>query len=545
MSLLKDLVPKREDQAISFIEYCRKHLTLDDGRPYDPIGRGFMKEIVDNYHTHPHMTVEKGAQTGFSTLAIAHTLYMVDVLGKNIIYYLPTDAMANMFGPTRFDPYVQRSEYLSSRIRGTDQKSLKQIGTHFFYIRGLVSKTGAISIPADEIIFDEVALINPENMELAQDRISAPGSLGWQKYFSVALFESDGIDELFDASDKRQWIVTCYGCRREATLESDFPDNIVKKNGDVFLVCPKCGHKLDVTNARWVAEHPDRDSRLGYRVPQLIIPDTKLSLIYERWEKAKDRPSKRATFRRSVLALPDSGNMQPISPAVLQRLEELSDYYFHDHSDVVTGVGIDMGDKAHVAIAQPYGSEGMLPIAFFEVEVEELSELVKHIEEAFNPGALVIDAMPYKTESKKIVRQLTKCRGYIQYFKGTELKEGEEGEGEKAVNKVTVDRDESLDETTDLFAANPPLALLPKPRNPKEEVTINTVKLHLKKLVKETSGSGEDATIHYKKNVANHFGMAINSARIALQLALGQSRMTGPAEYTPVVRSRFRKKGAY
>jgi hypothetical protein len=507
---------KQKSKAIDFVQYCRDNLTLDNGQAYDPLSRPFMEEIVSVYNSHPHITIEKGAQTGFSTLAIAHVLYMVDVMKRNVIYYLPTDRMAVRFGQTRFDPYINRSQYLKSRLTGTDQPGLKEIDSYFLYILGLVSKTGAISIPADEIVFDEVALINQENMDLAQDRISAPGSLGWQKYFSVALYEEDGIDDLFQLSDMRKWHIKCSGCGHYSAVEDEFPECFVAKDRDVRLVCIKCGKALDVAAGRWVAEHPDRSKdRLGYRVPQLIVPGANLQLIWNRWGRVQDKPSKRAQFRRSVLALPDSGNMQPVSGEVLKRIETASDYFFTDYSVKVTGVGIDMGDQAHVAVAEPY-EDGIRILHFWEVDVEELEALVEQIEEKFNVGCLIIDAMPYKTESKKIVRRLKKAIGYIQYFSGVELKEGIEGKDEKEVRKITVDRDESLDETTDLFACTPPLALLPKPRNPTEEKVINTVKSHLKKLVKEEIGEGEDKKIRYKKNVPNHFGMAINSARMAV-----------------------------
>lgn len=544
-TILGELVGPGRNKNISFLDYCREHIILDDGTRYDPLNRNCMIEIVEVYNSHPYLVIEKGAQTGFTTVAIGHTVYLVDICERNVIYYLPTDKMARDFGPTRFDPYIDRSRYLKDLLVGTDQAGLKQIGTHFLYVKGLVSKTGAISIPADQIVFDEVALINPENMELAQDRISA-SDLAWQKYFSVALFPEDGIDEQFRQTDMRKWMVRCQGCRRESPVEEDFPENMIKSGDRVLLVCVKCGKPLDVEIGSWVPEHPDQVDHRGYRVPQLIIPKLKLDLIWKRWQKAKDKPSKKATFKRSVLAIPDSGNMQPVGPEVLRRIEEESDYYWQDRSDEVTGIGIDMGDKAHVVVVAPYGIEGIRPLAFFEIDVEDVAELTKALEEPYNAGALVIDAMPYKTESKKVVRGLKRARGYIQYFKGDQLKEGVEGEEERAVNKVTVDRDESLDETTDLFATVPSLALLPKPRDVKEEQLLKTVKSHLLKLVKEEIVEDGEKKIRYKKNVENHFGMALNSARIALYLAVGRRQRLGPMEYTTVKSRKVRfDKGAY
>ncbi|MGE5581488.1 MAG: hypothetical protein ACM3X9_03030, partial [Bacillota bacterium] len=215
--------------------------------------------------------------------------------------------------------------------------------------------------------------------------------------------------------------------------------------------------------------------------------------------------------------------------------------------DELTGIGIDMGDQAHVAIVAPNGQEGIRPLAFYQIDVEDLVALTQALETKYNAGALVIDAMPYKTESKKVVRGLKKAKGFIQYFKGDDLKEGVEGEDDRAVNKVSVDRDGSLDDTTDLFATQPPLALLPKPRTTEEEQILKTVKTHLLKLVKEKIGGEDgDPVIRYKKNVPNHFGMALNSARIALRLAIGHSVQTGPTEYTTVESRRMSNvKGAY
>ncbi|HWP96421.1 MAG TPA: phage terminase large subunit family protein [Syntrophomonadaceae bacterium] len=527
MGLVKDLVGTSQ-AGISFEEYCSRHIVLDDRSPYLVNSRAFMADIIQAIFSHPHVTIEKGAQTGFSTLFLAHSFYMVDIREANAIYYLPNDKLANRFGQTRLDPYVDRSKYLKSRLLGTDQAGLKQIGTHFFYLLGLFSKSGAISIPADEILFDEVALINRENMELAEDRILA-SKLGWQRYFSAPIYEEDGIDELYHQSDMQKWIVTCENCGRESILEEEFPDNMQDdrlNGGKVFLYCVQCGKPLDVDQGCWTPEHPERIGLRGYRAPQLAIKEARLDLIWDRWIKALGKPNKIARFRRSVLAIADSGDMQPIGSKVLEIVEAASDYYFQDTSDVPCGIGIDMGDLAHIAVLAPF-EEGFRIIAAWHVDVEILLEMIPGLEAAYNAGCLIIDAMPYKTESKRVVRVLDKATGFIQYFKGT-YKETTEGEDEKEVRVIQVDRDESLDETTSLFGTNPPQALLFKPRTVEEEKTLDEIKRHLKKLVKE-EGVGADGQkrLSYKKNVENHFGMAINSARLALDFLSGGRRQQG------------------
>lgn len=546
MSFLKDLIGERQS-GLQLAEWMHRNVRLDDGRPWDMSKRLALVEIVSNM-AHRLITILKGAQTGFSTLFLGFAMYLLDQAQRNVIYFLPTRDMANRFSTTRMDAFVNRSEYLRSRLKGTDQTGLKEIDTHFLYFLGLQSVLGAISIPSDCNLYDEVDLIDQENMEWSLDRVAA-SDLALLRYFSVGMFPGIGIDERYQDGDRRSWHVRCEGCNHDQVVEDEFPEVLVNRGRRIYLACVKCGKALDVNKGNWVPEHPERSQdHISYRVPQLIMPGLNLQVIWDRWDRAKGKPSKEAKFKCSVLAKPDGGNMQPITDIVLNRIKLVSDYYFHDSwYETITGIGIDMGDKAHIAIVAPFGWEGIRPIFFAEIDVEDLIEMVLVIEQNFNAGALVIDAMPYKTTSKQVVRSLKKTTGYIQYFKGTDVKEKEEGEGDRTVRVVTVDRDESLDETTDLFAMNPPLALLPKPRTVQEEVLIKTVEQHLKKLVKEKEKESDDDSIaKYKKNVQNHFGMALNSARIALWLATGKGQKTGPTEYTTAKSRRVKfDKGAY
>lgn len=543
---IKDLVGERQ-QGLGFAEWMHQNVRLDDGRPWDMSQRQALVEIVDSI-IHRQMTILKGAQTGFSTLFLGFAMYLLDQIQRNVIYFLPTQKMSDRFSTTRMDAFVNRSEYLRSRLRGTDQTSLKEIDTHFLYFVGLQSVLGAISIPSDCNLYDEVDLIDQENLEWSLDRIAA-SDLALLRYFSVGMFPGIGIDERFQEGDRRLWHVVCQGCRLEQVVEDDFPSNFVRRSGQVGLICTRCGKPLDVNQGHWVPERPARSKdHVSYRVPQLIMPGLNLQVIWDRYQRVKDKPSKLAKFKCSVLAKPDGGSMQPITDVVLQRVKLASDYYVHDHwQETITGIGIDMGDKAHIAVVAPFGSEGIRPLYFEELDVEDLPERVLALEQAFNAGALVIDAMPYKPTSKQVVRSLSRATGYIQYFKGTDVQEKSEGEGDRVVRVVTVDRDESLDETTGMFATVPPLAMLPKPRTETEELMLRTVEQHLKRLVKEKEKDGDDdSAVRYKKKVSNHYGMALNSARVALWLATGKGAAIGPMEYKTVATRRASfGKGAY
>ncbi|MFZ5826514.1 MAG: phage terminase large subunit family protein [Bacillota bacterium] len=539
MSLVQDLVGKRQG---SFLDYCRQHIQLDNGQPYDPTNRAPMREIVDQIFEHPHITIEKGEQTGLSTLFIGYNLYGTDVLRRNCIYFGPTEEWIKTFTPSRFDPVIQRSEYLSSRLRGTDQVGLKQIGTNFLYLRGLKTKTSAVSVPADILSFDEVALLDKENMELAEGRLSA-SELAYRRYFSAPLYEEDIIDELFKASDQRAWMVKCIHCGYHQVTEEHFPGNVVKRNDAVFVACDRCGKPLDVGLGEWVAKHPDRSKdRLGYRIPQLIMAGINLSFAYDRIQEALRKPSKMAQVRRSVAGIPDSGNMQPVNDAVIKRVTEFEPYYLQTRSDIPTFMGIDMGDLCHISIRQPLPNGQRRWVWFQEVPEADLAEVAERLEQDFNVRGTIIDAMPYKPTSKKIVRRLQRWAA-IHYFRGDELEASEEGAGDKRVEVVLSEREDSIDGMVDELIAEPPVALLPGPRDTVQELVIRAVHRHLKKLVREEKTTPRGKVLQYKDHVENHFGLSMVYAMLAEEM----HKDTGPVKYESVAgrRSGGFSKGAY
>lgn len=135
---------------------------------------------------------------------------------------------------------------------------------------------------------------------------------------------------------------------------------------------------------------------------------------------------------------------------------------------------------------------------------------------------LVIDALPNKHSAKGLVREarLHRCRGYIQYFTGATLQRREEGEGGEAIRVVNVDRTESLDETVqqvrDMELLLPQMGKL----SGHELATYETFRAQCKMLVKDLAENAKGvARWEYKHRVPNHFGMALNSCRIARELA--------------------------
>jgi len=186
----------------------------------------------------------------------------------------------------------------------------------------------------------------------------------------------------------------------------------------------------------------------------------------------------------------------------------------------VSYMGVDVGDTMHAVVLHEAG-DGKLVIHWLEEIHDDWSRLDKLMLD-HEVEVCVIDAMPYKNSAKDFCRRHP-GKAYIQYFKGDTLKVGSEGEGDRAVPKIHIDRTESLDDTVDYFKKG---EIMIPDRSEYEVVEIFLD--HLKMLIKDVK---EDAAGNkkfvYRKNCPNHFGMAVNSARIASELAMCEVYASG------------------
>ncbi|MBN1460102.1 MAG: phage terminase large subunit family protein, partial [Armatimonadetes bacterium] len=237
------------------------------------------------------MVIRKAAQMGASEYAISRALHFADVHGGTVIYYFPSDHDVREFSKDRFAPAIMESDYLRSRIRDTDTAGLKQIGIGSVYLRGALSRPRMKSVPADFLVFDELDEIKPNNYELATKRLGH-SEYGYQLLVSTPSYPLFGIDEAFEETDQRHWLLLCEHCRRWWCLEDLFLEHHGAKEsvrheiifvegepGREELICVRCGGRLHPSRGAWVARRPDQ-TRHGYHLSKFM------SVIVSEQEKA-------------------------------------------------------------------------------------------------------------------------------------------------------------------------------------------------------------------------------------------------------------------
>lgn len=174
-------------------------------------------------------------------------------------------------------------------------------------------------------------------------------------------------------------------------------------------------------------------------------------------------------------------------------------------------MGIEQGDVLHVVVCEDV--EGALfPIGL--CVTDDWAEPVR-MYQRYGASALCSDAMPEKSEAKRLARSVS--QGYICYYPhGAELKLGTETDSRGEVKKITTDRTDSLDETVRGLSDGGIILPCLAHATDEDVSLVETFYEHLKKLkCRMVEGAGGVMRREYLKNVENHFGMALNYARLA------------------------------
>jgi hypothetical protein len=520
--------------------------SLDGHEPFAEI-LGLMDSIFRRPLRDTEVALLKAEQIGATTsLGLGPALNLAADLGRNVGYFLPTDLFARKIGRTRLKNILKKSPRLSALMRaeraGSDsgelpvnQATIKEFDGKFLYILGLETMIGAISTPLDVLLNDEVDLLPAENLEWAQGRI-AHSDLRASIYFSAGYAPGAGIDMRFQEGTQHKWLVDCSQrkCLKAMCLEEIFPDCIGRNpapHGDEYTrICPKCGTPLDyVKNGRWVATYPQRakQRKHSYRLSSLAMSAMSADYIMNRWQKCRTK-SQKAKFRCSVLAIPDAGAMQPFSDVEINRMQSGEVKTLRqDHGSLQRFAGVDAGDLYHFVCYERLPNSNPHLVWVEEIDSDVALDKISTLIRRLGVVQLVHDKKPHTTVARALAYRFPRIVSLQDFQNGSVLKVVDEEHEKKKYRCVKVDRDESLDETTSDFTSEHFLRIPDLESNPVMAIFAT----HLKNLRKERSIDAKGRVIDtYLKGVANHCGMALNSARIAEAIAPASMKFS----FTPI-----------
>lgn len=522
------------DRPSSLEEFLAQEITTDHGswsleghEPFAGILRK-LDRIVRKPEPGSSLAIIKCEQGGITTFGTGFGLQLASDLGYNVGYFLPTDTFVHKYGRTRLKRMIARSPYLSSRMKdreAVNQAAIKEFDGKFFYVLGLESMLGAISIPLDALLYDEVDMLPKENLEWSQGRV-AHSKLRLSVYFSAGYMPGAGIDERYQEGTQHRYLVRCVRCgKADQCLEELWPESFAKVAGRWVRACAGCHRELDlVANGRWVATYParEKDRKLSYRISSMILPARDADHIAQRWEKAQKRKSEMAKFDCAERAMPNAGAMQPVSDAELRQMRDPAVGLRLGRGELPRYAGLDMGDLCHFVCFERLPSGKSRLVWLEEIDSDRVVQRVSQLIGLLGVAQLVIDKHPLTSVARALAYAFPRIAAVQDFVpsSGTEVVD-EKHEG-KPYRCVKINRDESLDAfTSEITGADRGLLIPDKDQCGRAQFAVlQTFEKHLKNLRKERTIDAKGRTIDkYLRGVENHFGLGGNNARVAELIA--------------------------
>ena len=470
--------------------------------------------------------MEKAAQLGASTLVIGEMLQLC-LAGCKVGYFLDTRDRMQSFVQDRVDPIISSDEELSRRVvdvewepvgvrrrgKSADNVRLKHLGPGSMYFLTTGAMGEVKNVDLDCIVMDEVAELDASIAAFAQDRL-LHSELKLQRWLSQPSIPELDIDEWFRLSDQKYWQLRCPRCRAWTALELAFPDCLIQvgragsQPAEWIIACPRCQARLIHDKRRpkgeWVAAHPGREIS-GYHLSQLYGPHLSAAEIAAQWRRAQSSPDQMRRFMISIVGIPWAGELQPITDDLLNARSGEWRLTATGRGDAPKGLpfaGIDQGDTLHLAIGRL--ADGVLRTIWLE-ETKSWEAVEKRLRD-HGVSMFIIDAMPYKTEAKRLIRSLKS--GAMVYSSAQRTIYNIEDRETDPIHTVNVDRTEYMDRVAHALGAGTlwlPQRFLPQTQRAKE---------HLKRFIREKR---PDGSIAYRRNVENHYGMAIANMILAAE----------------------------
>ena len=224
----------------------------------------------------------KGAQMGITEVWVLKTLHGMihGIYPSGALYLFPTQNDVGDFSKSRFDPLIDANPVIGAYVQSTDSQHIKRVGNGFLYLRGArstksiggekKSSTSLKSIPVDRIVFDERDEMADDMVTLAEERVSH-SNIKDIMYLGTPTIPDFGVDQMYQDSDQRIWMIECKACGTETCLEIEFPNCLQRnKEGVYYRACKKCGKEIHPKHGTWRAQFPDKTKDLvGWWISQL------------------------------------------------------------------------------------------------------------------------------------------------------------------------------------------------------------------------------------------------------------------------------------
>jgi hypothetical protein len=386
--------------------WIAKHTKLD-GKPFTFQHHEYQKDIISD----PAKTlyVNKAAQTGLSEIFARWALACCTTQDNfTIIWTFPSTSDAERFTKARLDPIVASSPELRRAVsKLVNSSELKQFGANSFaYIRGTLSETGALSVPADLLLHDEFDRSDVDNIAAYVSRLQhKPTKM--RRLFSTPTVANYGIDLACQTAKRKRQVWTCSCCNYTwlPSYENDVkipgwdrPKREITKLtikdvrwSEAHLLCPKCGREpsQELRYRSWVIENPAENyDAMAYFVSPFCAPHyltapylVKVSADFGKWSE----------FCNQALGLTSEEEQETLMESDIRAA--LVDYSL-DSSETHC-LGVDLGLTCHMSVGRLALDGTLLVVHREKVDYRKLLERRTELTRLYRITTSVYDYQPY------------------------------------------------------------------------------------------------------------------------------------------------------
>jgi len=358
--------------------------------------------------THPYQIYMKGSQLGLTTLALLRTFHSARYRSfKGILFLFPSKTDVLDFSRGRVAPLIDENpETIGKWLRETDAAGIKQVWNCFLYLRGMTSRVGLKSVPADFVIIDELDEAPPTAVDMAMER------MGHSKIREVLMLSNPtlpdyGIDRAFQTTDQRHWLLKCPGCGEYTCLEDTFPDYLLATAGRVIRACFKCRAELNPSVGEWVMKRPSITDKRGYHFSQLFSQYVDPAEILHQYRTTNNRQD----FYNLKIGIPYVEAENRLSNQEVLALCGSEGIASEDAGPCF--MGVDQGNDLHVVVGKKHPSKaGRIVYLGIHKDWEELDRLIRN----FNVLRCVVDALP-ETRNARAFSERHQGKVFLNFYR--------------------------------------------------------------------------------------------------------------------------------
>lgn len=252
-----------------------------------PYQREMMDAISDP--TVSDVVFMTSAQVGKTVMLLNAIGYFIDYDTSPMLYLMPTEAMAEDLSKDRIDPMIRDVRAIGCKVM-TDRSTIlhKRFAGGHLTLVGTNAAAGLSSRPIRVVFADEVdrypADIGNEGdpLSLALKRTTTFWNAKHVMTSTPSIKGASRIETEYLTSTMEEWCLPCPACGVYAKMtwgnvKFDKPENEHETAVLHGMVCQQCGalsseHDWKSGKGKWIAGYPERASKRGFHLNELVSP---------------------------------------------------------------------------------------------------------------------------------------------------------------------------------------------------------------------------------------------------------------------------------